>query len=312
MFENLSQLMQGWLSTVLRTSLVFWLCVLFLWIINIIHWENFKKLFMGNNLEAGESIIIKHWQDIFAVLRNIPETGILLLIILAIIILSGIFVQFIQLKVLRLLEGYGWFAALYYWRTNYYIKQFKKDLARWEELSKKGSDKLTTLEYREYTDLDKKVIIIPTIPNTLTLDEKYILPTILGNILRGYEQRPREKYGLDTRICWSRLWLLIPKKTQQELMYARSSLDESVQLIIWGVLFFFWIIIGWEAIIIGFILIIVGYISALQAAENYGELIEATFDVHRHLLYEAVNKNIPEQNEKHYGEKLTQYLWRGE
>jgi hypothetical protein len=55
------------------------------------------------------------------------------------------------------------------------------------------------------------------------------------------------------------------------------------------------------------------YYWALDAARNYGELIEATFDLHRHLLYQSLRWNLPDKpsEERQRGHELTEYLWRG-
>ena len=79
-------------------------------------------------------------------------------------------------------------------------------------------------------------------------------------------------------------------------------------------LFPIWAIwIWWLALIIALLLIWIGYRSALQAADVYGQLLEATFDVHRHLLYGAFHQTLPETSieEKTRGEKLTYDLWYG-
>ncbi|MBD2725895.1 hypothetical protein H6G96_06065 [Nostoc sp. FACHB-892] len=54
-------------------------------------------------------------------------------------------------------------------------------------------------------------------------------------------------------------------------------------------------------------------VRALDAARNCGELIEATFDLHRHLLYKSVRwyLNPDPKEERHVGQQLTEYLWRG-
>jgi hypothetical protein len=313
MFAKLSGLFQGWLGIPLKTGLVFWLGGFFLWLLHIINWEVINKLRANQPVADNERFVIGAWKGIWHFLRTLQEheTAILIVALVAIVLLSGVFVQAIQFKLLRSLEGYGWFwdyfESLRLKRIQHYEEKYQKDLKRWKELTKKTYDNsLTISESREYAQLDKKVTPAPRMP-------EHRMPTRLGNILRGYEQRPYKKYGLDVIICWSRLWLVLPKEVQAELSANRQALDESIQLIVWSILFFIWIIWSWLAIPIAIVLMIVGYLFALKAADIYGQLIEATFDVHRGLLYKALNREIPKDpdKEKEAGLELTRYLWRG-
>ncbi|HEY6305550.1 MAG TPA: hypothetical protein VI488_03705 [Candidatus Angelobacter sp.] len=42
-------------------------------------------------------------------------------------------------------------------------------------------------------------------------------PTLLGNILSGYEDYPDHCYGMDSVFYWPRLWLLVDKDSKQEI-----------------------------------------------------------------------------------------------
>jgi hypothetical protein len=50
------------------------------------------------------------------------------------------------------------------------------------------------------------------------------------------------------------------------------------------------------------------YFWAIDAARNYGELIEATFDLYRHLLYQYLRWDLPSDpnEERRVGKQLTQ------
>lgn len=52
---------------------------------------------------------------------------------------------------------------------------------------------------------------------------------------------------------------------------------------------------------------------AVDASSIYANLIEATFDVHRQLLYQALNLTMPNNpdEERQVGKQLTDRLWRG-
>jgi len=58
---------------------------------------------------------------------------------------------------------------------------------------------------------------------------------------------------------------------------------------------------------------LVYYVGILRTARLYGELIEAVFDLYRFDLYRSLHWSVPTkaEDEAQYGERLTQYLWRG-
>ncbi|MEH1920870.1 hypothetical protein [Nostoc sp.] len=144
--------------------------------------------------------------------------------------------------------------------------------------------------------------------------DNQLMPTRLGNILRAAEQRPLEKYGLDAIVCWSRLWLLLSDAVKKDLQEARADLNAAIRIWLWSLLFILWTIWAWWAAPVGIISAIFAYYYwAVDAARNYGELIEATFDLHRHLLYQSLRWNLPPDpnEERRVGRQLTEYLWRG-
>jgi hypothetical protein len=55
------------------------------------------------------------------------------------------------------------------------------------------------------------------------------------------------------------------------------------------------------------------YPAVVGAAARFGELVDATFDLHRGLLYDALGWPRPDsgESERDRGEALTQALWRG-
>ncbi|MCY7392227.1 MAG: hypothetical protein LH647_12305 [Leptolyngbyaceae cyanobacterium CAN_BIN12] len=144
-----------------------------------------------------------------------------------------------------------------------------------------------------------------------------LMPTRLGNILRAAEHKPLAKYGLDAIVCWSRLWLLLPDAVKKDLQAARADLNTAARVWLWSLLFCGWAFVGvslWAAwsLLFGLLSAWFAYGWALDAASTYGELIEAAFDLHRHLLYQSSRWNLPADPaiEHRVGQELTQYLRR--
>ena len=114
------------------------------------------------------------------------------------------------------------------------------------------------------------------------------MPTRAGNILRAAETRPRDRYGLETVLCWPRLWLVLPDDARQEVISARSALYLAVQAWLAGIVFCVWVFWAWWAVPLGLAVAIgVYYLRILGASETYGDLIGSCYDVHRSKLYEA-------------------------
>jgi hypothetical protein len=139
------------------------------------------------------------------------------------------------------------------------------------------------------------------------------MPTRLGNIIRAGEMMPRVKYELDGVICWPRLWLLLTDEVKSELGESRQRLDRAVAGVIWGALFLFWIFLTWLVLIGAIAGIVFAYWLALERAKVFADLVEATFDVHRSKLYDALRLTKPSKasEEPPLGKSVTSYLWWG-
>lgn len=232
----------------------------------------------------------------------------LLVGVFCLIVASAFVVQRFDLPVLRFLEGYWhpWLRPLRRWLIAREVKRSQKISQRWQTLKRLNPAQMTAEQRDELIQLDWQQLYLPL--------ENQLMPTRLGNILHAAEQRPLEKYGLDAIICWSRLWLLLSDVVKKDLQEARADLNTAVRIWLWSLLFILWTIWAWWAAPVGIISAIFAYYYwAVDAARNYGELIEATFDLHRHLLYQSLRWNLPPDpnEERRVGRQLTEYLWRG-
>lgn len=235
----------------------------------------------------------------------------LLIVGLIVLVTSAAIVQKGDRVMLRFLEGYWppWLKRLRRFRTKRYLKQWQKNCDRWSELygaiKVKGEKTLTAEELNEYAHLDWLIVHSPS-------EENQFMPTRLGNLLRAAEYRSRERYGLDAIVCWPRLWLLLPDSTRKALHEARTALNMAVCACLWSLLFLIWTFLAWWVPLLALPAAWVSYRMALSAAAVYVDLLESTFDVHRHLLYQALRVQLPKNpiREAEDGKKLTQYLWR--
>lgn len=228
---------------------------------------------------------------------------------LCLIAASSVVVQRFDLPALRALEGYWhpWLRPLRRWCLAHQAARSKRVGDRWQELAQYSLDQLSVEQREERIFLDWQQHHMPL--------SNQLMPTRLGNILRAAEQKSLEKYGLDAVICWSRLWLMLPDGVKQDLQTARADLDAAARFWLWSVLFIGWVLVGaWWALPLGILAALLTYYYwAIAAAMTYSDLIEATFDLYRHLLYQSLRWRQPTDptEERRVGQQLTEYLWRG-
>lgn len=209
---------------------------------------------------------------------------------------------------LRLLEGYwpgslGWLRQRMVERQNHKLDEAKTTSLT---LLQKGLPNLTADEEDAFVRADSRLRHAPH-------NGKQRMPTTLGNILRASERRPRDRYGLETLVCWPRLWVLLPEQAREDVSATRAGLDAAIRVFIWGLLFALWTGVAWWAAPIGVFVALYAYRWSLTQAETYGDLLEAAFDLYRFALYEALRWPLPKDSsdEKIEGERLSQYLHRG-
>ncbi len=224
------------------------------------------------------------------------------------VVTSAIAVQQFELPVLRLLEGYWprWLQPIRRQMIKRQKLKTEKAEKRFQALASKGIESLTPEEADEYVQLDWQLKQTPTQGDRL-------MPTQLGNILRAAERRPLEKYGLESVICFPRLWLLLPTEVKTELTEARARLNTMARVWVWSILFWVWTVWAWWATPIGLLSALLAHRWLLNAAAIYGDLVESAFDLHRTALYKSLRFPLPRNpTEEHQtGRALTDYLWRG-
>lgn len=309
MFTKLSGVVTQWVGAPMKTGLVFWGGGFGMWLLNLLDWSALER-FLAGTFTQGEKLVKPQWLPIWDALPKVDghQTGLVLLIlVVAMMLPMGALVSLLTNPTLRFLEGYFWPSFFRRMVSEFYDRRFiQPKIERWHELDikkRRGNRLLDPEEDIEFTALDLTVVKLPIHP----------MPTGLGRILRGFEDQVRIKYGLDPIICWPSLWFLMPMESREELTNARTSLDQSIQVILWGMLSLVWIVITKWAALFVFIVMLFGYQRARQAATTYGQLLEAAFDVHRLLLYKALRWSSPLNpgDERAQGERLSQYLWRG-
>lgn len=294
-WDKLAEGMAGkWTAQNLGSSLVFWVAGLMAWSWHK-GWERVTPLL------TIEKVTLEFITLAFGGL-----------IVLAV---SATLADWLTLPIIRVTEGYwrGPFRRLRFALARRKARHIETNNSRWEELA--NISQRTTLEDDEYARLDAQLSRYPadTGDGKDSKNSGDIMPTMLGNLLRGAECYPAERYGMEITVCWPRLWLLLPKEVQEELSVARNNLNEAAQMMLWGALLIIWSVWAWPAVLAAAAMSFVAYNRACVSAGIYGDLLRAAFDLNRFRLYEALRLPLPSNpvEEMECGQKLTVYLLRG-
>jgi hypothetical protein len=292
-----SKLAEQWAPRMLTPAFVFWIGGLAAWL-----WGN-----LGGDIRAdGWATALQQHTNKLKSLPVALQVALVIVILLA-LVASAIIAERLTLPLLRVLEGY-WPIRLGKWLQRHNFTKRQAAYRRAGDLAGKRDDMgLTSGEDAELAALELR---LRRAPATLALT----MPTRLGNMLRAAEARPRERYGLDTIVCWPYLWLLLDNDTKAELTQARGALNAATRVWLWGALFAVWTVWAWWALPVAVaVCASTYYVSMLSAAGVYGDLLEATFALHRTALYAAMRWPFPASPDEEIpdGEALTTYLWRG-
>jgi hypothetical protein len=250
----------------------------------------------------------KGWEDITAYLKDLEATqSITIAVVLLILLeLTNWFSDWLKLPLLQFMEGY-WKGPLRWLRkslTDNLDKKLEKKRVRLAVLAAKEA--MTEEEEKEYKKLEAEDESYPQ-------NKQFLLPTKLGNLLRVSELYSNRVYGLEILTVFPRLWLVLPEGVQTEISEARLYLDNMVKMVMLGIGLFIWSFINPWIIPVGVLIIVWGYFRAAQAAETYGLMLRAAFDLYRFDLFKQLHLTPPESpvDEIAFGTKVTQALARG-
>lgn len=134
-------------------------------------------------------------------------------------------------------------------------------------------------------------------------DRDWLMPTMLGNILRAAEAYATKRYGMDSVVLWPRLEAFISDDLLKALSTARLAMDFMLVLsmlsFVFSTIFCPFVALTsnqWDLFLVcaaGFWLAWFCYVNALQSASYYGELIKTAFDLYRWKLLEGLHIQSP-------------------
>ncbi|MEW2397109.1 hypothetical protein [Streptomyces sp. NPDC046862] len=221
---------------------------------------------------AGWSPALRAWRALDPAAKLLVP-----LVVLGAVVLLGRLVEARRLGLVRLLEGY--------WdRLPGGCSLAARCRRRHKELRDAAGEQ--DLRRREYPSADR-----------------HLMPTTLGNVLRGAEMHSLYRYDLDGVSAWPRLYPTLPDSFTQLFVAAAAGLETMVTVSGLGVAF---VVVGgtlavfllpWYGAAVcvlgGGAAAWAGYRGAIGAAQAYGQLYRAAFDVHRWTLLDTMGLTRP-------------------
>lgn len=150
---------------------------------------------------------------------NLEASWLRLAIAAVVVVAIGGLVSSLNYQFYELYEGRTWPRRLFDWGTALQQRQV-------ERLDRKQAAEKGVHEQR-YREIWYRLRVYP-IADT---GKRYAShPTLLGNILYGYEDYPRDRYGMDSVFYWPRLWLVVDKDDREEINKAWAVADGLLSL----------------------------------------------------------------------------------
>lgn len=139
-------------------------------------------------------------------------------------------------------------------------------------------------------------------------------PTWMGNRVAAVEQVGLDRYGLDLRFGWSRLWLVLPDTVRAELAEADGQFAVTVVTAAWALPYLVLGVLWWPALLIALTTGVTGWTRARTAVARLADLSEATLDLHGRTLAIALGVAPPDSGgplDPAEGEEITHRVRKG-
>lgn len=152
----------------------------------------------------------------------------------------------------------------------------------------------------------------------------FVMPTILGNILRNSELYAYNRYRIDSVLIWPRLYSLFSPSFTQTVVELRTTMDFMLVISMLATVFAF--VSGSYLIVVsgspitfllcfgaGLLVAWLAYRGAVAGALLYGEQIKLAFDLYRNQLLTSLKIPLPStpNEERATWETLSQWWYRG-
>jgi len=237
------------------------------------------------------------------------------------IVLAG-FLYNINTPLIRLYEGYPWSGL---WigkrRKAYFQRRFRVLQAQWQGMPwlEYKLDQLDSTDKRIGQVQDKKSAAGRNLKTEFPEEEKLILPTRLGNVIRSFENYTNLQYQIEAVTMWPRLVAKIDKDYAASIDDAKTSFDFMlncsalstvlafllllVSLLYPAPLTSMWAALAWAAVVLTFCAVaVLFYRLAINRAKAWGNTVKGSFDLYRwellkQLGYSRLPRTVKEERD---------------
>ncbi|MCX4471795.1 hypothetical protein OOK41_16020 [Micromonospora sp. NBC_01655] len=139
-------------------------------------------------------------------------------------------------------------------------------------------------------------------------------PTWMGDRIAAVEQVALDRYGLDLRFGWSRLWLVLPDPVRADLSTANGQFAATVVTTAWALPYVVLGIVWWPALLIALAVGMTGWLRARAAVADLADLSEAVLDIHGRTLAVALGVAPAESTgplSLSEGDEITRHVRKG-
>lgn len=252
-------------------------------------------------------------------------------VFILVVTLIAFALEFAQVSITRLFEGYwadfALLSSLGRWRRRRYERTLERLDSRLDHLSEQipmidgahgGGSHSVSLKAELNNLTEKRQLSFPP-PGY----ESHLMPTRLGNIYKAAELYPYARYDIDSVIIWPRLREVLPDKFVERLQEIKTAVDFLLLFSLLSALFSLFSVPyllarGAQSQFVlacaaGLPLAWLSYRAALSPAQAYAEQIKVAFDLHRHALLRAMEMRVPDtlDKEKALWHDISHFIFRG-
>lgn len=259
--------------------------------------------------------------------RGADDKAIFLAVFVGVVTLAAFVLDFAQVPLVRLFEGYWAELPLLRQVGRRRQRRYERDLARMDERLEQLSEQLPASEGKPDTVWLKSEFNVLAGRRLLAFPppgyESQLMPTRLGNLYKAAELYPYDRYRIDSVTVWPRLRERLPDKFVERLQEVKTGVDFLLLFSFLSALFSLLSVpyLLWQrapaslvlACAAGLPLAWLCYRAALSPAQAYAELLKTAFDLHRHELVKALGLRVPETlaKEQALWLDISNFIYRG-
>jgi hypothetical protein len=163
-------------------------------------------------LLPGTLATVMFYPTVYWILGRLLASGeqswLRLLVLAAVVVAAGEFISVLSDEVYKIYEGrIFWPRSLLKWGLSVQNRRLRRLLAQANRARAEN-------DLHRYDETWYQLRLYSLDDNSEPQVER---PTLLGNILAGYEQYPKDRYGMDPVFYWPRIWLEVETEKKEQI-----------------------------------------------------------------------------------------------